>query len=82
MTAYLTPYDPAARECTGPSQPLADSLDAAVQVMGEPSSRRAAMLFYYGPPAFVVSQAILCIDAPRNSGQNVIDSNDPGSKQP
>lgn len=76
---YLTPYDPATRQCTGPSQPLpVDTLDQAAGMMGEPSSRRAAMLFYDG---FVVSRALLCIDAPDNSGQNVTDSNQTGSTE-
>lgn len=78
MTAYLTEFDPTTRQPLSASQALpCGRLDEAATFMGEPSSRYAAMLIYYGSPAYCVTRFPLCIDAPGSSGQNsnVINSN-------
>lgn len=78
---YLTPYDQATRQPTGPSQPLpCQTLAEARAVLGEPSSERPAMLLYQqGPASLCVSRAVIAIDPIENSAYSDGDTKPTGS---
>lgn len=61
-----TPFDPATRLCTGPSEPSGfDSLEDVVALMGEPIRQTRAMVIY---PGIVYSPIVFSLDGAVTSG--------------
>jgi len=59
---YMTPFDPATKECTGGSEDSGfQTIADAVAVMGDPIRRGLSLAIY---PGVVFSRVMFSIDAP------------------
>jgi hypothetical protein len=70
MTVYQTPFDPATRQCTGPSEPTAfDTLADVIALMGAPEHPGRRVHTYTGA-GVAFSDFPLYIDKAANSGHH------------